>query len=171
MSDTGSSAHDQYDESIRLANELGTMLRERGWTCATAESCTGGLIGHLITSIAGSSDYFLGGVIAYSNDAKIHHLSVSPETLDIVGAVSPETAAQMAAGARRALTADLGISSTGIAGPGGATDRKPVGLIYIGASTPDGDEVRELRLSGDRLGNINETALAALRLSLDMLQQ
>jgi PncC family amidohydrolase len=171
MSGTGSSAHDQQDESLRLANELGTKLRGRGWTCATAESCTGGLIGHLVTSIAGSSDYFLGGVIAYSNDAKIRHLGVSPETLDTVGAVSPETAGQMAAGARRALGTDLGISSTGIAGPGGATDRKPVGLIYIGVSTPDRDEVRELRLSGDRLGNINATALAALRLSLDMLQQ
>lgn len=147
------------------------MLRERGWTCATAESCTGGLIGHLITSIAGSSDYFLGGVIAYSNDAKIRHLGVARETLDSVGAVSPETAAQMAAGARRALGADFGISSTGIAGPGGATDRKPVGLIYIGLSTPDSEEVRELRLSRDRIGNINETARAALQLSLDVLQQ
>ena len=89
------------------------------------------MIGHLITSIAGSSDYFLGGIISYSNEAKVSYLGVSHETLERVGAVSAECASQMARGARYAFDTDVGIATTGIAGPGGATERKPVGLIYI----------------------------------------
>ncbi len=116
--------------------------------------------------IAGSSDYYQGGVIAYSNEAKRNLLGVQEKTLASVGAVSRETAAEMAGGARRALNADLGIATTGIAGPGGATRRKPVGLIYIAVATPGETDVRELRLAGDRLENIEQTAYAALRLAI-----
>lgn len=116
--------------------------------------------------IAGSSDYYQGGVIAYSNQAKLELLGVDADTLASVGAVSPETASQMADGARSTLHADVGIATTGIAGPGGATGRKPVGLIYIAVATPEAREVRELRLQGDRLANIEETAREALRLAI-----
>lgn len=154
---------------ISTAEELGSRLREYGWSCATAESCTGGLIGHLITSIAGSSDYYLGGVVAYSNAAKVNLLGVADDTLAAAGAVSAETAAEMAAGARRALDSDVAISTTGIAGPGGATSRKPVGLIYIAVATPRRSEVRELRLDGDRLDNIQQTAGRALQLAIETI--
>lgn len=156
--------------ALELSAELGQLLRELGWNCATAESCTGGLIGSWITSLTGSSDYFPGGIIAYSNGAKTALLGVSQRTLDEVGAVSGECALEMANGARQAFNAQLGISSTGIAGPGGATARKPVGLIYVAAATPDRSEVRELRLDGDRLRNIHDSAVAALELALDLVK-
>ena len=145
-------------------------MRERGWTCATAESCSAGLVGHIITSVAGSSDYYLGGVIAYSNRAKQDLLNVSAETLASVGAVSRETAAEMAEGAREAFGANVGLSTTGIAGPGGATARKPVGLIYVAVTTPETNKVEELRLAGNRIENIEETARRALGLTLDLIQ-
>jgi PncC family amidohydrolase len=161
--------HNTTVDALALAAELGERLRERAWQLAVAESCTGGLIGHRITSISGSSDYFAGGVIAYSNSAKEQLLGVAPETLARVGAVSRETALEMAHGARRALEADVGIASTGIAGPGGATARKPVGLVYLAVSTPDDDEVIELHLDGDRLAVIEASANAALQLALGWL--
>lgn len=160
-------ATNQY--ALELSAELGQLLRERDWNCSTAESCTGGLIGSWITSLAGSSDYFLGGVIAYSNGAKNALLGVSQSTLDEVGAVSSECSLEMAQGARKAFDAQLGISSTGIAGPGGATARKPVGLIYIAVATPERSEARELHLDGDRLQNIHESAVAALELAIAQL--
>lgn len=161
---------ENYDLSD-LSRAFGDALRARRLTCATAESCTAGLVGHVITLTAGSSDYFLGGVIAYSNQAKVDLLGVRQATLDSVGAVSPETALEMAAGARRALAADVGIATTGIAGPGGATARKPVGLIYVAVSSPAGEEVRELRLTSDRAGNIEQTAVAALNLAIEHIEE
>jgi len=158
------------DRAIDVSSRLGDCLRQRGWSCSTAESCTGGLIGNWITALAGSSDYFKGGIIAYSNAAKLNLLGVPQETLDSVGAVSAECAEAMAAGTRISFATDVGISSTGIAGPGGATARKPVGLIYVAVSTPAGSQVRELRLAGDRRANIHDSALAALELALRMLQ-
>jgi nicotinamide-nucleotide amidase len=152
-----------------LSTEFAAALRARGWSCATAESCTGGLVGHIITSLAGSSDYFKGGVIAYSNQAKLDLLDVKESTLEARGAVSAETAGEMARGARVALAADVGIATTGIAGPGGATERKPVGLVYIAVSTPERESVRELRLNGDRIENIEQSAAAALRLAIEQL--
>lgn len=154
-----------------LSITFGDHLRGRQWTCAVAESCTGGFIGHLITAIPGSSDYFAGGIIAYSNEAKVKFLNVRPETLKAVGAMSAETAAEMAAGVCAGFQADLGIASTGIAGPAGATDRKPVGLIYIAVATPEDSLVRELHLDGDREQNIRDTALAALHLGIEALTQ
>lgn len=121
--------------------------------------------------LAGSSDYFHGGIISYSNDAKANLLHVPRSTLETVGAVSADCAAAMALGARAALGSHVGISSTGIAGPGGGTARKPVGLVYVGVSTPFGGSVRELRLEGDRAANIIDATLAALDLTLTVLKQ
>lgn len=140
-------------------------------TIATAESCTGGLIAHRITRISGSSAYFLGGVVSYSNALKHNLLGVSEETLRTAGAVSQECALQMASGVRRLTGASVGISSTGIAGPGGATPTKPVGLVYIACSAGWGDVVQEFHWSGDRLANIEDSAQAALELVLLHVEQ
>lgn len=167
---TGISMDAIEERALALSAELGDLLRRHQWQCATAESCTGGLIGSRITSLAGSSDYFMGGVIAYSNAAKTALLGVSQATLDEAGAVSPECAREMADGARQAFDVQLAISSTGIAGPGGATGRKPVGLIYVAVATPAGSEVRELRLNGNRLQNIHNSTIAALELAIELLR-
>lgn len=136
--------------SLRLAEEVGGLLRRRGLRLAVAESCTGGLLGGRLTAVAGSSDYFLGGVISYANEVKTGLLGVRPETLAASGAVSRECAAEMAAGVRRRLDADVGVATTGIAGPGGGTPEKPVGLVFLGFEGPSGAAVRELRLAGTR---------------------
>jgi PncC family amidohydrolase len=156
-------------ELLGLSERIGTLLRERGWTCGTAESCTGGGIAHALTSIPGSSDYVQGGIVAYSNEIKQKLLDVSPDTLRNVGAVSAECGREMVLGVRRALDVDLGLSSTGIAGPGGATTRKPVGLVYIGVATSEQIEVRELHLTGDRQSIMRAAVIAALELSLAVL--
>ena len=114
-----------------LEQVVGNGLREHGITLAVAESCTGGLLSKRITDLPGASDYYLGGVCSYSNDAKMKLLGVKKETLDEFGAVSAQTAEEMAAGAAKALGADIGVGITGIAGPGGATEDKDVGLVYI----------------------------------------
>jgi PncC family amidohydrolase len=147
-----------------LEKEIGKLLRERGLTLAVAESCTGGLLGHRVTEVAGSSDYFLGGIISYSNEAKERLLGVRHETLLAHGAVSEETAREMAEGARRALDSDLALSITGIAGPGGGTDEKPVGLTYIALAHADGAVVERHVWPGDRSANKTHSAAAALRL-------
>lgn len=135
------------------------------FTLATAESCTGGGVASRLVSVAGSSEYFLGGVVSYSNDAKHRLLGVPEEVLRSVGAVSPECAEAMAAGARRAFGAGVAVSTTGIAGPGGATARKPVGLVYIGLATPAGVTSTEHHFPGDRAAVIaaaTDTALQTL---------
>lgn len=132
---------------------------------ATAESCTGGGVAARLTSLAGSSDYVMGGIVAYSNDAKAHLLGVSPQTLSSVGAVSAECAREMAAGARKALGTELAVSTTGIAGPGGATARKPVGLVYIALADASGATATEYHFPGDRAAvtaAATETALQTL---------
>lgn len=151
---------------LRLAEQLGSQLRERGWTCATAESCTGGGIAYGITQIAGSSDYLMSGVVSYSNEAKERLLGVRRETLERVGAVSEECAREMAAGARRELGVDVAIASTGIAGPGGATARKPVGLVYVAVALPDRVEVRRLSLRGDRATIMQKAIHEALSMAV-----
>ena len=125
-------------------------LRERGLTLACAESCTGGLVGKRITDISGASEVFLGGCITYTNEIKMKLLGVSAETLDKYGAVSEQTAAEMAAGVRRALGADIGVSVTGVAGPSGVTAETPVGTVFIGISSAEGEQVRRLSLSSMR---------------------
>jgi PncC family amidohydrolase len=133
-------------------------------TVATAESCTGGLVAYRITSVPGSSAYFLGGIVAYSNEMKRDILGVRQETLDRVGAVSETCAKEMAEGVREITGAAISVSTTGIAGPGGATSRKPVGLIYIACATPAGVDVHEVRWRGDRLKNVDDATEYALRL-------
>jgi nicotinamide-nucleotide amidase len=134
-----------------LESVAGEMLRAAGLKLAVAESCTGGLIGHRITNIPGSSDYFVAGLTTYSNASKINLLGVPADTIDRHGAVSPETAEAMAEGVRRAVGADVGLSVTGIAGPTGGTPTKPVGLVYLGRADDSGTMTEELRIRGDRL--------------------
>jgi len=134
-----------------LATIVGQRLRQRGETLAVAESCTGGGLGAIITAIAGSSDYFLGGVLSYANSIKINLLGVNPQDLEEFGAVSEIIAQQMAIGAKKALVSDWSLSITGIAGPGGGSEAKPVGLVYIGLATPDGAViVKECRFGSQR---------------------
>ncbi len=160
----------QDNASSALEARVGQALLQRNLTLAVAESCTGGLIGHRLTNVPGSSTYFLGGVISYSYDAKERLLGVRHATLYDFGAVSEQTAREMAQGARRALGADIGLSVTGIAGPGGAMPGKPVGLTWIALSARDADQARSFIWSGDRLTNKSQSAEAALALLRDYLQ-
>ena len=123
--------------AVTLEETVGTLLRERGLTVATAESCTGGLVAHRLTNVPGSSAYVRGGVVAYANDAKQRLLGVASTTLASHGAVSEEAAAEMAAGARQSFGADIAVSTTGIAGPDGGTPEKPVGTVCLGLSSAD----------------------------------
>ncbi len=148
---------------------VGQLLRRSGLRLAVAESCTGGLIGHRITNIPGSSTYYMGSVTAYAYEAKVRMLGVRWETLEKYGAVSKETVIEMARGVRKALAADIGLSVSGIAGPGGGTPEKPVGLTWIGLSAADTDEAWEHIWHGDRLQIKEQTADQALRLLVDYL--
>jgi len=143
----------------------------RAVSIATAESATAGRIADQLTGAPGASDYFLGGIVAYSNDAKMQLLGVSQSTLDQVGAVSALVACEMADGGRAALGATVCVSDTGIAGPGGATANKPVGLFFVGIATAEGSTARELRFNGDRTSNKEAAARACLTLLRDYLLQ
>ena len=157
--------------STELAACLHALLGgEPRRSLACAESCTGGLIAHRITVNAGSSDYFQGSAVTYSNTAKRTLLGVPREILDRVGAVSDECAAAMAEGALAAFGADLAVSTTGIAGPGGATARKPVGLVYLAVAGAGGTSVVERRFPGDRAAVVEQATAAALSLLIDRLQ-
>jgi PncC family amidohydrolase len=153
-------------EEIRI----GPLLRQRGATLVSAESCTGGLIGHLVTNISGSSYYYLGGVLAYADSVKQHVLGVRPETLDTEGAVSESTAVQMAHGVRSLLDADYGLSVTGIAGPTGATPGKPVGLTYIALVGPGVERCERHVWGGDRAANKMSSARRALQMLMEHLE-
>ena len=133
-----------------LETAVGDLLRSKGLTIALAESCTGGLIGHRITSVPGSSDYFERGIVVYSNRAKMEHLGIDPSVLEKHGAVSAECAEAMARGIRSVSKTDVGLSSTGIAGPGGGTEEKPVGTVYIGLATHKGALSERFRFFGNR---------------------
>lgn len=148
----------------KLEAVVGEMLKERNLTIATAESCTGGAVAHALTRIPGSSQYFLGGVVAYDNDVKVQQLGVRTEDLEAYGAVSEIVVRQMAAGVRTALNADIGVATAGIAGPTGGSKEKPVGTVWLGfASASDTYAVR-LQLTGDRTINIRLSMVAALNL-------
>ena len=138
------------EDAASPAERLVAELKARGLTCATAESCTGGSVGGAITAVPGSSAVFLGGVISYANEVKRDVLGVSQEILDAHGAVSPECAERMAAGARNLLKADLAVSLTGIAGPDGGSAEKPVGLVWFGLAAPDGVRTEKVVFGGDR---------------------
>ncbi len=150
------------DETLEVV--VGGMLTEAGLTLAVAESCTGGLIGHRLTNVPGSSRYFLASLTTYSNESKIELLGVPEETIGEHGAVSAETAAAMAEGVRRATGADIGLSVTGIAGPEGGTPTKPVGLVFVAQADAGGTVTEELRLRGDRSMIKERAAQAALYL-------
>lgn len=153
-----------------LASQIHKILVERGSTLAFAESCTGGLISDLITDIPGSSAYLLGSAVTYADSAKQDVIGVRGDTLAAHGAVSAETALEMAQGARRLYGANIAASVTGIAGPGGATPGKPVGLVYIHLSAEDAEWGERYQLNEDRLGNKVLSAEAALRLVLRYLR-
>jgi PncC family amidohydrolase len=152
-----------------LEIQIGKYLRSSGQKLATAESCTGGLIGDRITNIPGSSDYYLGGVVAYAYEAKVALLGVSWDTLHTYGAVSRETVLEMSRGARKALSADISISVSGIAGPGGGLPGKPVGTTWIGLSAEDGDWARVFCFPGDREQNKRLSADETLKFVLEYL--
>jgi len=145
-----------------MESVVGQQLLSQRLTLAVAESCTGGLIAHRLTNVAGSSNYFRGGVCAYHNSVKTDLLKVSPEILQKYGAVSAETAAAMAKGVRQALQAEVGLSTTGIAGPTGGTSEKPVGLVYIGLALDEAVIVQRFNFHRDRLMNKQLFAQAAL---------
>ena len=161
--------------NLPLEARIGAELRRRSLKLTLAESCTGGLVGHRVTNIPGSSDYNLGSVTAYAYEAKERLLGVRHETLLQYGAVSRETALELARGVRQALSPDFGLehvvgmSLTGIAGPGGGTPTKPVGLVWIGMSAPEGDWAWSFIWRGDRLQNKEYSAQAALELLWDYL--
>jgi nicotinamide-nucleotide amidase len=147
------------------------LCRERGYSLATAESCTGGLVAARLTSVPGASAAFIGGVVAYSNELKVAELGVSEELLASHGAVSAEVAAAMAAGARARLGADVAVSVTGVAGPDGGTPDKPVGLIYMHVETPEESRGMELNYPGDRESIRRRAVVAGLHLARRLLLQ
>jgi len=152
-----------------MQEEIARALLERKWWIATAESCTGGLLAHTLTNIPGSSAYFRGGVVSYSNEVKMKVLGVKRETLEQYGAVSEQTAREMAEGVKNLMEVDVAVATTGIAGPGGGTPEKPVGLVYIGLATPEGVEVKRFLFNGDRLYNKEQFCNAALNMVLEYL--
>jgi PncC family amidohydrolase len=155
------------DELDAAARRLGRVLTERGWQMAAAESCTGGLVGHVITQVPKSSDHFLGGIVSYSNAVKEELLDVPGDLIERVGAVSAEVAEAMTTGAlARFPAARLAVSVTGIAGPDGGGEDKPVGLTYVAAAVRDGPATVERHTwPHDRDGNKRASALAALELA------
>lgn len=161
----------------KLAQEAGRLLKSKGLWLATAESCTGGLLGHLITSIGGSSEYYLGGFISYSNYTKERWLGVTAETLMLFGAVSKETVLEMARGVRAAfgekpeLGKIIGISISGIAGPGGGTSKKLVGTVWIGINSGKGDDATCFHFSGNREEIKAQSARQALEILISYLSQ
>jgi nicotinamide-nucleotide amidase len=143
---------------------IGNTLREKKLTISVAESCTGGYLSHLITSVPGSSEYFLGSMIPYAYEIKMRQLGVKPETLEKYGAVSEPTISEMANVVRARFTADIGVATSGIAGPGGATPEKPVGLVWIAYSDKHQTVTKKLQLSKDRMVNIRMASVAVLNL-------
>ena len=145
-----------------LEQEVGNLLRQKGLTLGIVESATGGLISHLITNVPGSSDYYKGSVTAYSNEAKIKIFGVKETTINKYGAVSYQVAEEMAKGGRKILATDICLADTGIAGPGGATPGKPIGLFYIGMSHQSGTYSQKHDFHGSREQNKLDAAEAAL---------
>lgn len=156
---------------LSLSAMVGNALLERGYSISTAESCTGGLLSYALTSISGASTYFMGGIVAYSNAIKEQFLGVQAKTLLDHGAVSQETALEMADGVRTKLGTDVGLSTTGVAGPTGGRPEKPVGLVWIGISTPASSRAFECHFEGERLEIMKETVVEVLTRLLDDLNR
>lgn len=142
--------------------EIGKLLIEKKYTIACAESCTGGLLTDRLTNVSGSSAYVKGSIVAYSNEVKMNILHVKPETIQNFGAVSEQTSMEMAENVRQVLKTDIGVSITGIAGPTGGTPEKPVGLVFIGISGPNGDKVEQFKFNGTRTDVKEKVVEAAL---------
>ncbi len=155
---------------MTLEEELGEKLRDRKLTIAVAESCTGGLLGSKITDVPGSSEYFLGGVIAYQNEVKESLLHVPQDVIASHGAVSAQTVEAMASGCRELFKCDIAVSITGIAGPGGGSAEKPVGLVYVGLATASGMISRRFQWDGSRVQNKESSIRAAMEMILATLQ-
>ncbi|HUR16643.1 MAG TPA: CinA family protein [Candidatus Limnocylindrales bacterium] len=163
-------AADELAALVMMGARIQSVLIERGLTLATAESCTGGLIGYILTETTGSSAYYVGGLISYTNDLKEHELGVDSRTLQKHGAVSAQACVAMADGARKRYGATIGLSVTGIAGPEGGSEQKPVGLTYVGVADDAGHDVRR-NVWGDNNRHVNRvrSAEAALGLLLERL--
>ncbi len=154
-----------------LSRRVGELLRAQGLVLAVAESCTGGGLADVLTDIPGSSDYFIGGVVAYSYEAKERLLGVPHDVLAAHGAVSPEVVTLMATGVRRALAAEVAVAISGIAGPGGGLPAKPVGLVYIALASAEGTRCRRYLWQGDRIANKRASVGAALELLIEYLEE
>jgi len=156
---------------MKLEKAIGDRLRKKGWTLSIAESCTGGLINDRITDIPGSSDYFMGGMVTYSNESKARHLGVPLDDIKRFGAVSPQVAKKMAQGVQKAFGTTFGLSTTGVAGPTGGTKEKPVGLVYIGLVDGEKASVRKENLKGSRREIKKKAAERSLRFLYDYLSK
>jgi PncC family amidohydrolase len=156
-----------YDELVARMEGIQARLKRRKLTVASAESCTGGLLGAVLSERSGSSDHYLGGAVVYSNDAKTVLAGVAPDLIHGHGAVSPVVAAALARGVRERLGASIGLGITGIAGPSGATPRKPVGLVYVAVESDRHSSVRTCRFGFDRAG----IRLASVATALDLLEE
>lgn len=156
----GENIYSEKDDTIQ--NRIGEILKENGMTVSAAESCTGGKISSLFTSLAGCSEYYLGSVTSYANNVKINVLGVPSKTIELNGAVSSETAAAMALGVKKVTGSDFSVATTGIAGPTGATPGKPVGLVWVGVATPEKVITRSFNYKNDRATNIERFAASAL---------
>jgi PncC family amidohydrolase len=152
-----------------LAARLGRLALERRTTIGTAESCTGGLVGHCITAVPGSSAYYLGGIVSYADVTKIELVGVPPTIIEHHGAVSAQVAVAMAEGARQRIGCDIAVAVTGVAGPDGGTAAKPVGLTYVATASAAGHKVRRHLWRGDRAANKRQSAAAALEMLIETL--
>jgi nicotinamide-nucleotide amidase len=156
---------------MKLEKIIGDLLRERGWTLSIAESCTGGLICDRITDVSGSSDYFMGGMVNYSNESKAKHLGIPLDYIRKHGAVSPQVAKKMAQGVRKTFHTTFGLSTTGVAGPTGGTKRSPVGRVFIGLAAGRKVSVKKLDLKGTRWEIKEKTTEKALQLLYEILAE
>jgi len=156
---------------MNLEKAIGDYLRAGKWTLAIAESCTGGLISDLITNVPGSSDYFMGGMVAYSNESKEKHLGIPLAYIKKYGAVSPQVARRMAQGVQKAFSTTFGISSTGVAGPAGGTKRSPVGRVFIGLASGKRTWVKRLDLKGNRRKIKERSAEISLQFFYEILAE
>ena len=155
------------ESDLKPEEIIGVLLKKKHSTLGIAESCTGGYVSHLITSIAGSSAYFNGAIVSYSNEVKMSTLGVSKETLENYGAVSEQCAMEMAVGARRVLNSDYALSTTGIAGPDGGSPDKPVGMVWMAIAGPNGVFAKKILSNGERINIIERSALMVI----DMLRR
>jgi len=162
---------DELARLVEFAERVQRIMVERRLTLSSAESCTGGLFGHVLTEVPGSSEYYLGGIISYSDELKREELGVDAQTLEKHGAVSAQTCVAMAEGARRRYRSSMAVAVTGIAGPAGGSDSKPVGLTYIGLADANGNDVRRHQWQTDRHTNKVESVGACLGLVLERLSK